>query len=104
MTVAQAPGHALFDFGQTILLPSSDASPLPLAKPPMPSAFDSAECVALADLGRSVDGDYVVPACPTGFIFTFRLLTTWGDAFYMGLNGLQLLGRFAAAASASAAP
>lgn len=36
-------------------------------------------------------GEYDAPAGVSGFEFTLVILSTWGDAYYVGLCGLQLL-------------
>lgn len=33
--------------------------------------------------------EYVVVQKPCGFIYQFQLLSTWGDQYYCGLNGLE---------------
>lgn len=33
--------------------------------------------------------DYEPPELPQGFVFQLQLLSTWGDLYYVGLNGVQ---------------
>ena len=40
----------------------------------------------------SVRQDYETPLHPTGLLLKLTLHTSWGDPYYMGLDGLQLLG------------
>lgn len=41
------------------------------------------------DLFPNCRQEYETPVLPRGFIFQISILSTWGDAHYVGLNGLQ---------------
>lgn len=38
--------------------------------------------------------EYDTPEFPTGFLFKIKLLSTWGDYNYIGLNGIELYDQF----------
>lgn len=71
----KAPGHNLFDFGQQILIP---------AKVPKPSKNP-----AISDQKEG----YILPGIVQGFIITLRILNTWGDYHYVGMNGITIYNR-----------
>eukprot|EP00050_Salpingoeca_kvevrii_P000601 m.152057 g.152057 ORF g.152057 m.152057 type:complete len:806 (+) comp10159_c3_seq3:2678-5095(+) len=86
--VRRAPGHAGFDFGQTISLLHEqecvrEDALLYVAGHKAPSG------TAGSVLDRVLP-EYVMPIAPVGFVLTMRILSTCGDRFYVGLNGLEL--------------
>lgn len=75
ITLRKAPGTSDYDFGQVIDLPYKE-TPVEVTRPIFASQI--------------VMQDYETPCLPTGYILTIRILSTWGDIHYVGLNGIEV--------------
>ncbi|XP_054283436.1 katanin-interacting protein-like [Macrosteles quadrilineatus] len=83
-TLRKSPGHRHHRLAQV----------LPLVASRCESSLDIIDnlelCIMLYMSTVGLTLDYEPPELPQGFVFQLQLLSTWGDLYYIGLNGLQM--------------
>ncbi|XP_077263295.1 katanin-interacting protein-like isoform X2 [Temnothorax americanus] len=78
----RAPGSCHYDFVQEISF----------LKPPAQEHFLDriTDSIKSPEELEPLDSNYEAPSMPRGFVYQIIIFSTWGDSYYVGLNGIQI--------------
>lgn len=77
----KGPGHCHFDFAQDLLFNNPDAL----------SELQYPESTIQRKINlQNIVNEYETLMMPSGFVFQFKLFSSWGDQYYIGLNGIEV--------------
>ncbi|XP_071813789.1 katanin-interacting protein-like isoform X2 [Apostichopus japonicus] len=85
--IRKGPGNCFFDFAQEVTFGGWKRAE-PSINPALPKSIQESLRSSIV-ASEEPSQEYISMHMPCGFVFQFQLLCTWGDQYYVGLNGIE---------------